>query len=72
MEQRRPDVQFRRMVDRLDIQVAPGTGDAVTNISVDAKTFAEYTTHRGPTEQEEKPSRQVQSDTETLLERCRS
>jgi hypothetical protein len=69
-DQRRPDVQFRRIVDRLEIVVAPGTGDAITNITVDAKTFAEYTTHRGPTEEQEKTSTTAQSAARTLLQKC--
>jgi hypothetical protein len=68
--QRRPDVQFRRMVDRLEISVAPGTGNAITNISVDAKTFAEYTTHRGPTEEQEKTSTTAQTAARTLIQKC--
>ena len=68
--QRRPDVQFRRIVDRLDIEVAPGTGDAVTNIKVDAKTFAEYTTHRGPTEEQEKTSETARAAAQTILQKC--
>ena len=68
--QRRPDVQFRRMVDRLEIQVAPGAGDAVTNITVDAKTFAEYTTHRGPTEEQEKTSTTARAAAQTILQKC--
>ena len=70
-ESRRPDVQFRRMVNKLEVDVAPDA-DGTTTINALGRTFAEYSTQRGPTEQEEKPSRQVQSDTETLFERCRS
>ena len=69
-EVRRPDVTFRRLVDRLEIQVSPGTGDAVTNIAVDAKTFAEYNTHRGPTEEQEKTSTTAQSAAQTLIQKC--
>jgi hypothetical protein len=68
--QRRPDVQFRRIVDRLEIEVAPGTGDAITAMKVDAKTFAEYTTHRGPTEEQEKTSTTARSAAQTLLQKC--
>ena len=68
--QRRPDVQFRRMVDRLEIEVAPGTGDAVSSIRVDAKTFAELTTHRGPTEEQEKTSETARAAAQTILQKC--
>ena len=67
---RRPDVTFRRLVDRLEMQVAPGTGDAITNIAVDAKTFAEYNTHRGPTEEQEKTSTTAQTAAQTLIQKC--
>jgi len=68
--QRRPDVQFRRMVDRLEIEVAPGSGNAVTNITVDAKTFAELATHRGPTEEQEKTSETARAAAQTILQKC--
>jgi hypothetical protein len=67
---RRPDVTFRRLVDRLEIQVAPGTGNAITNIAVDAKTFAEYNTHRGPTEEQDKTSTTALSAAQTLIQKC--
>jgi hypothetical protein len=68
--QRRPDVQFRRMVDRLEIEVAPGSGNAVTTITVDAKTFAELATHRGPTEEQEKTSETARAAAQTILQKC--
>ena len=68
--QRRPDVQFRRIVDRLEIEVAPGAGNAVTNIKIDAKTFAEYTTHRGPTEEQDKTSTTARTAAQTILQKC--
>ena len=67
---RRPNVTFRRLVDRLEIVVAPGTGDAITNIAVDAKTFAEYNTHRGPTEEQEQTSATAQTAAQTLIQKC--
>ena len=70
-ESRRPDVQFRRMVNKLDVDIAP-EANGTTSIKALGRTFAEYTTQRGPTEQEEKGSEQVKSDTKALLERCRS
>jgi hypothetical protein len=66
---RRPDTQFRRMLDRLEVEVAP-QADGQTSIDVQGRTFAEYTTQRGPTESEEKPSAEVQASTRQLLERC--
>ncbi len=68
---RRPDVQFRRMVNKLDVEVA-AEADGQTGINVEGRTFAEYTTHRGPTEEQEKASSQVNADAAQLIERCRS
>jgi hypothetical protein len=67
---RRPDTQFRRIIDKLEVEVSPQS-DGQTSLNVKARTFAEYTTHRGPTEVEEKPSAAVQESTKQLLERCR-
>lgn len=69
-ETRRPDVQFRRMVDRLEFEVSPGSGDAVTNISAEAKTFAEYSTHRGPTEEQARTSATAREAARALLDKC--
>jgi hypothetical protein len=68
---RRPDTQFRRILNKLEMDVA-AEADGQTSIKALARTFAEYTTQRGPTEEEEKPSEQVRSDAQTVLERCRS
>ena len=68
---RRADTQFRRMLNKLEVEVSPeATGQ--TSLKVAGHTFAEYTTQRGPTEVEEKASADVRSATQTLLERCRS
>jgi hypothetical protein len=68
--QRRPNVQFRRIIDRLQIDVRPGSGDVVTAMTVDAKTFAELITHRGPTEEQEKTSTTARAAAQTLLQKC--
>jgi len=67
---RRPDVQFRRLVDRMLFDVGPGRGDTVTTIAVEARTFADLMTHRGPTEQQEEPSETVKEAARTILDRC--
>jgi hypothetical protein len=67
---RRPDTQFRRMLDKLEVEVA-AQADGQTSIDVQGRTFAEYTTQRGPTEVEEKPSDEVKTSSQQLLERCR-
>jgi hypothetical protein len=68
--QRRPDTQFRRMVDRLDIEVTPGTGEALSTITAEASTFAELTTQRGPTEVQEKTSATAIAAAQTILRNC--
>ena len=68
---RRADVQFRRMVNKLAVSVA-AESDGQTGIEVEGTTFGEYSTHRGPTEEQEKASSQVTADAAQLIERCRS
>jgi hypothetical protein len=68
---RRSDTQFRRMLDRIEVEVAPHA-DGQASIEVVGHTFAEYITQRGPTEVEEKASDEVRTATQQLLERCRS
>lgn len=67
---RRADTQFRRMLNKLDAEVA-AQADGQTSIEVQARTFAEYTTQRGPTEVEEKASSEVRLSAQQLLEKCR-
>jgi hypothetical protein len=67
---RRPDVQFRRLIDRIEFEVRPGTGDAVTEITGEAKTFAEYSTQRGPTEEQQKPSETAENAVRALIKKC--
>ena len=67
---RRPDVQFRRVVDRLEIEATPASGGAVTTLKVTPRTFGEYTTQRGPTETQERTSQTAQDAAQKLIERC--
>jgi hypothetical protein len=71
LKSRRPDTQFRRIIHKLDAEVA-AQADGQTGIQVYPHTFAEYTTQRGPTEVEERPSDEVKTAAKQLLERCRS
>ena len=71
LKSRRPDTQFRRIVHRIDVDVA-AEADGQTSIEIRPRTLAEYTTQRGPTEVEEKASEEVSTDAQLLLERCRS
>jgi hypothetical protein len=67
----RPDVTFRRLVDRLEIEVAPGAGgDSVTTVSIKARTFAETMNQRGPTETQERTSETARSAAQTILDKC--
>jgi hypothetical protein len=68
---RRPDVTFRRLVDRLEIDVAPGAGgDSVTTLSIKARTFAENATQRGPTETQERTSETARAASQTIIDKC--
>jgi hypothetical protein len=69
-EARRADVQFRRLVHRLAVEVAPDASGQ-TSVDVQSHTFAEYTTQRGPTEVEEQASAEVKEDAQKLLDTCR-
>jgi hypothetical protein len=71
LKSRRPDTQFRRIIHKLEAEVA-AQADGQTSIEVYPHTFAEYTTQRGPTEVEEKASDEVKTASQQLLERCRS
>jgi hypothetical protein len=68
---RRSDTQFRRVLNKLEVDVSP-EADGQTSLEVVPRTFAEYTTQRGPTEDEEKPSDQVTNDAQRLVEVCKS
>ena len=68
--QRRPDVQFHRIVDRLEIEAPPSGGTALTTLKVSARTFAEYATQRGPTEEQERTSETARQAAETILKKC--
>ena len=68
-EARRADVQFRRLVNRLEVEVAPDASGQ-TSIAVKSHTLAEYTTQRGPTEIEEEASDQVKDAAQKLESAC--
>ena len=67
---RRADVTFRRMVDRLDVEAAPGEKGAMTTLKITARTFGEYTTQRGPTEVEERASETARNAAQKLVDLC--
>jgi hypothetical protein len=71
LKTRRSDTQFRRILQKLEVEVAPGA-DGQTSLEVVPHTFGEYTTQRGPTEVEEKPMEAVTTDARSLLEACKA
>jgi hypothetical protein len=68
---RRSDTQFRRILNKLQVDVN-AESDGQTSLKVVPQTFGEYTTQRGPTEVEEKPSKDVTADGQRLMEACQS
>lgn len=68
---RRSDTQFRRVLNKLEIDIG-AEADGQTSLEVLPKTFAEYTTQRGPTEVQEQSSTEVLADAKTLQDRCKS
>lgn len=69
---RRPDTQFRRLVDRIAFDVSPAGGDSVTSVSAQASTFVQLVTQRGPTEEQERTSEMAKETARTILTRCTS
>ena len=65
----RADPQFRRNVDRLEVQAAPAA-DGKTSLTVTGRTFAELETHRGPTEEEERASADVRQTSQAIVDAC--
>ena len=65
----RADPRYRRNVDRLEIQ-ASAAADGKTSLTVVGRTFAEFETHRGPTEEEERASAGVKQSAQTILDAC--
>ena len=54
----RADPQYRHNIDRVEVQAAPGA-DGKTSLAVTGRTYAEFSTQRGPTEEEEQASKAV-------------
>jgi len=70
-ETRLADTQFRRMTERLLIEVGNSTQGS-TRLRIGAHTFAELATQRGPTEIEQNASPAVKAAAQKLLETCGS
>jgi hypothetical protein len=65
----RADPQYRRNVDRIEIVSAAGA-DGKTSLTITGRSFAEYETHRGPTEQEERASSGARQSVQALVDAC--
>ena len=65
------DTRFQRMIERLTIEVGSSAGGGA-HLRIDAHTFAELTTQRGPTEIEQDASPAVRAAAQALLEACGS
>ena len=65
----RADPQYRRNVDRIEVQATPGA-DGKTSLTVTGRTFAELETHRGPTDEEERASADVKQSSQAILDAC--
>lgn len=65
----RADPQYRRHIDRLEVTTA-AEADGRSSLTVIGHTFAEYQTHRGPTEQEERASAGVRETAQAILDAC--
>lgn len=65
----RPDPQYRRNVNRIEVEAAAGA-DGKTALTVVSHTFAEYSTQRGPTEVEERASEDVRNAAQAVVASC--
>jgi hypothetical protein len=66
---RMSDTQFFYMLDRLVIDVGKPAGEGA-RLKIEAHTFAEKSTYRGPTEVEQGASPAVKEAAQKLLETC--
>jgi len=65
----RPDPQFRRIVNSLEAEAEPAS-NGTTALKVVSHTVAEYSTHRGPTEVEERAGSAVSQDAQAVIRAC--
>ena len=70
-ETRLADTQFRRMVDRLMIEVKDSADKAV-RLKIHAHSFAELATQKGPTEVEQSATVAVKAAAQSLMQACGS
>jgi hypothetical protein len=65
----RADPQYRRNVDRLEVQAAPAA-DGKTSLTVTVRSYAVLETHRGPTEEEERASADARQSVQAIVDAC--
>jgi hypothetical protein len=65
----RADPRYRRNVDRLEVEAAPAA-DGKTSLHVIGRSFAEFDTPRGPTEEEERASADVRKTAQAIVDVC--
>ena len=70
-ETRMADTQFRRMIDRLMIEVSD-SADKAARLKIRAHTFADLVTQKGPTEIEQSASVAVRAAAQSLMQACGS
>lgn len=67
---RAADTQFRRMIERLSIEI--GKAEAGAQLKIAGHTFAEFMTQRGSTEVEQQASAGVKAAAQAIMETCGS
>lgn len=67
-ETRSADIRFRRMIERLSIEIKEA--EAGAQLKIGAHTFAELMTQRGPTEIEQQASAGVKAAAQAIIEAC--
>jgi hypothetical protein len=65
----RPDPQFRRNVNRIEVEATAG-GDGKTALTVVGHTVGEFETRRGPTGVEEKASADANQAAQAVVQSC--
>lgn len=66
---RKSDVRFRRSLDELEIEVG-SQASGETGLTIAARTFSEYVTHRGFTLEQEQASNGVEAAAQSILATC--
>jgi hypothetical protein len=65
----RGNPKYRHNIDRLEVESTPGA-DGKTRLNVIGRTYADYSTERGPTEVEETASAGVRQSAQAVVAAC--